>query len=381
MDFTKLYRGQVLRMGFTTGSCATAAAKAAAIKLLCGREENKVTIKTPQNIDLNLAIHSLKVDAGRVIASVIKDAGDDPDITDGMEIIATVSKIAEGVEFARGEGVGLVTKPGLDQGVGEPAINSGPRQMIKMALKEVCEEAGYEGGLRVEISVPGGEKVAAKTFNPRLGIEGGISIIGTTGIVEPMSNQALIDTIALEIRQLALKGAKDILLISGNYSAEFLKDELKLDQSQVVVCSNFVRDSIELAMKEGFQRILLIGHIGKFVKLGIGMPNTHSENGDGRIETLLKAALLAGAQRELLLQISGAVTTDALLYHLRDAGLLEATMQELSKAISYHLDRMVPDQIELGFLIFTKKEGLPSMLIRSQVAEEILASLEEEYLN
>ena len=194
--------GKRLRLGYTTGSCAAAAAKAAAWMLLTGREKTSVTLHTPKGMDLSLSVEDIHREEGAVSCAIVKDGGDDPDITAGALIYARVSRIPErDVLIDGGFGVGRVTKPGLDQKPGQAAINSVPRRMIRENLMEVAAALDYRGGFRVEISVPLGEILAKKTFNPRLGIVGGISILGTTGIVEPMSEQALLDTIRVELRQ------------------------------------------------------------------------------------------------------------------------------------------------------------------------------------
>ena len=193
--------GKRLRLGYTTGSCAAAAAKAAAWMLLTGRKKDTIRLQTPKGIELNLDVLETELSPDEVRCAIRKDSGDDPDVTRGTLIFAAVRKSATpGVTIDGGEGVGRVTKPGLDQPVGAAAINSVPRQMIEENVREVCALVGYDGGLDVTISAPEGEALAKKTFNPRLGIEGGISILGTTGIVEPMSEQALLDTIRVELR-------------------------------------------------------------------------------------------------------------------------------------------------------------------------------------
>jgi cobalt-precorrin-5B (C1)-methyltransferase len=375
MEKTKRYQGKELRYGFTTGSSATAAAKRAASQLLLGQSETEVEITTPQGQVLTIPTELVDLQTNSAMAKVIKDAGDDPDITNGIEIFAEVSLIPQGLEITGGEGVGTVTKPGLDQPVGEKAINSGPRFMLTQALQEVSAAAGYQGGLRVVVSIPAGRELAKKTFNPKLGIVGGISVIGTTGIVEPMSSKALFDTIVLEIRQAATRQKDFLMLISGNYSKDFLRDQLQLDQIPYVVTSNFVRDSLEAAWEEGFQQVLLVGHIGKYVKLALGMPNTHSDYGDGRIPCLVTCALKAGADRELLLAISDSVTTEAALYLLQEQDLLWPTMEILGQLIEEQLTRHLPSGKRLGFIFFCNKEGLPGELYRSAEARKMLAEL------
>lgn len=375
MEETRRYQGKELRYGYTTGSSATAAAKRAASELLLGQSEQQVEITTPQGKILTIPTELVERRPNAVKAKVIKDSGDDPDITNGVEVFAEVSRISAGIEIVGGEGIGTVTKPGLDQPVGEKAINSGPRQMLKQALNEVRAEASYEAGLRVIVSIPAGKELAQKTFNPKLGIVGGISVIGTTGIVEPMSSQALLDTIVLEIRQAASRQKDFLMLISGNYSKDFLRDQLQLDQIPYVVTSNFVRDSMEAAWREGFSQLLLVGHIGKYVKLALGMPNTHSDYGDGRIPCLINCALKAGADRELLLAISECVTTEAALYLLQEQDLLKSSMEILGQMIEAQLTRYLPAEKRLGFIFFCNKEGLPGTLYRSAEAEKMLAEL------
>lgn len=369
--------GKLLRCGYTTGACAAAAAKAATTMLFSGKPVSSVSLLAPKGISLTLDVHDARINPCSVRCAVKKDSGDDPDITNGILVYAEVERIRAGIHVEGGEGVGRVTKPGLDQPVGEAAINSIPRRMIAEAMESVCAEYGYAGGLSVCISVPDGEKLARRTFNPRMGIEGGISIIGTTGIVEPMSNAALIDTIRLELRQLAASGTKDVLLTPGNYGENFASTELGLSISAHITCSNFIGDSIDTAVELGFKRILLIGHIGKLVKLGIGMTNTHSSNGDGRMETLLACALEAGAELQLLKEISACVSTDAALALLYDAGLLQQTMKILGARIGLSLTRRVPGNIEIGYFCFTNAKGFGGVLAQSDNAGNLMKRWKE----
>ena len=277
-----------LRHGFTTGSCAAVTSKAALIMLLTGEDIHNAGIVTPKGPVYNAEILDIKRSGASVGCSVIKDGGDDPDITDGCRINATVSFSREpGIRIRGGEGVGTVTKPGLDQPVGEAAINSVPRRMIRDNLEEVLESFGRQGqGLEVTISVPDGKELAKKTFNPRLGIEGGISILGTTGIVDPMSDAAVIDTIRVQIRVQKARG-KEVLLVSpGNYGLAFLKQNYSIDENDAVLCSNFVYDTVKAAREEGFSKMLFVGHLGKLVKVAGGIKNTHSSYGDRRMEIL-----------------------------------------------------------------------------------------------
>lgn len=382
MDKSVIKNGKVLRCGITTGTCATAAAKAATILLLDNNIDSikDVFIMTPAGIGVDVPIVAVDRSDKEVTCIVKKDAGDDPDITDGILIHATVKRLPEGITIMGGKGVGKVTKKGLDQPPGEYAINSVPRKMIMEAVGEVIQKLNYNGGIGVMISAPEGEVLAAKTFNPRLGIEGGISIIGTSGIVEPMSNKALIDTINVEQNILASKEKEykdtlDMLITPGNYGQAFAAQKLGLSLDEHISSSNFIGDTISQAVNLGFKRILLVSHIGKLVKLGIGVTNTHSSFGDGRMETLIACALKAGANVEVLKNISDCVMTDAALLVLHDAGLLLPTMDILGSKVKDTINRLVPEGVEIGYICFTNDESLgvrDGILFKSVNAETLM---------
>lgn len=276
-----------MRYGFTTGSCAAAASKAAAYMLLTGKRKNEITIETPKGISYTAQLVDINRNENEVSCAVKKDGGDDPDITTGAYIYAKVSyreSSGQKIEIDGGTGVGRVTKPGLDQPVGNAAINHVPRQMIEKEVMQVCRLVDYQGSLRIEISVPDGEKLAGQTFNPRLGIAGGISILGTSGIVEPMSNQAIIDTIRIELNQRRIQGFDYVAVSPGNYGLDFMKKTYGYDLDRSVKCSNFIGDTIDMAVELGFQKLLLTGHIGKLIKVAGGIMNTHSKEADCRME-------------------------------------------------------------------------------------------------
>lgn len=291
-----------LRCGFTTGSCAAAASKAALIMLITGTDIHNVSIMTPKGISYNAEIVGIQRGASKdednsldkgigssyVSCAVIKDGGDDPDITTGSKIYAKVELTDEpGIVIKGGEGVGRVTKPGLDQPIGEAAINSVPRKMITENVSSVLEEYGMTSrGAIVTISVPGGEELASKTFNPKLGIVGGISILGTTGIVEPMSDDAIVSTIKTEISVRKAEGKEILMAAPGNYGITFLSEVYGIDEKNVVMTSNFIYDTVRIALDQGFKKILFAGHIGKLVKVAGGIKNTHSRYGDHRMEIL-----------------------------------------------------------------------------------------------
>ena len=369
--------GKKLRLGYTTGSCAAAAAKAAAWMLLTGQRKERIQLQTPKGITLDLQVCDIRMEPERVSCATEKDSGDDPDVTKGMHITATVSRRREpGVLIDGGKGVGRVTKPGLDQPVGNAAINSVPRQMIRENVDEVCRVADYHGGLDVVISAPGGEEIARKTFNPRLGIEGGISILGTSGIVEPMSEEALVGSIQVEIRQKVASGARYLLVTPGNYGETFLREHMTLPFSESVKCSNFVGQTIDMAQQLGVKGILFVAHIGKFVKVAAGIMNTHSRWADGRGEILAANALRAGISREAALEILEAATTEEALSVVVREGLLDAVMEQLTTRIHDHLNRRAGANCLLGAVLYSNQWGY---LGQTESAEELILLLSRQY--
>ena len=369
--------GKKLRLGYTTGSCAAAAAKAAAWMLLTGQRKERIQLQTPKGITLDLQVCDIRMEPERVSCATEKDSGDDPDVTKGMHITATVSRRREpGALIDGGKGVGRVTKPGLDQPVGNAAINSVPRQMIRENVDEVCRAADYHGGLDVVISAPGGEEIARKTFNPRLGIEGGISILGTSGIVEPMSEEALVGSIQVEIRQKVASGARYLLVTPGNYGETFLREHMTLPFSESVKCSNFVGQTIDMAQQLGVKGILFVAHIGKFVKVAAGIMNTHSRWADGRGEILAANALRAGISREAALEILEAATTEEALSVVVREGLLDAVMEQLTTRIHDHLNRRAGANCLLGAVLYSNQWGY---LGQTESAEELILLLSRQY--
>ena len=345
--------GKRLRFGYTTGTCAAAAAKAAAILLLSGTAPETVSIRTPKGIDLDLPALEPVRGNGFASCAIRKDSGDDPDVTDGVLVYARVSFSKEpGVQIDGGIGVGRVTKPGLKQAIGEAAINPVPREMIRQAVSEVAEESECAKGFSVVISIPDGVALAEKTFNPRLGIVGGISILGTSGIVEPMSEDALVDSIALEIRQRKALGDPRLVLTPGNYGADFLKAAYGISDERIVKCSNYVGDALACARKIGFKEVVLAGHIGKFVKLSGGILNTHSRLGDHRAELMASAAREAGADEATQKQMFDCVTTDEMLRILTEKGLLSDTMRVVGNRIDATLSARF-EGVSIGVIVFT----------------------------
>ena len=360
-----------LRCGYTTGTCAALAAGGAASLLLLGEAPERLSLMTPKGLAVEAAPEGLRYEGDAAVCGVRKDGGDDADATHGLVVVARVEKSpGPGVRIHGGEGVGRVTKPGLDQPVGAAAINRVPRQMVEAQARAVCAKAGYTGGLEVTLSIPGGREAAQKTFNPALGVEGGLSILGTSGIVEPMSQQALVDTIALELNQAAALGAEDLILIPGNYGEEFLRQH-PLGGAPVVKVSNFIGDALDLAAGHPFRQVLLVGHAGKLVKLAGGVMNTHSRYADCRAELFCAHAACCGASRQVCLELLQAATADRCLEILDGAGLREPVLRRLLEAIQLHLDRRVQGKYRVGAVLFSNTYGL---LGHTEPGREIIQS-------
>ena len=435
--------GQKLRLGYTTGSCAAAAAKAAALMLVTGERVTQVQLKTPKGLDLILEIEDICFWKGQnacpdscscpdaVSCAVQKDSGDDPDITNHALIYAKVARSGKpGIRIDGGDGVGRVTKPGLDQPVGNAAINSTPRRMIKEAVLEVLESfqaesnikktdsADFAGnqteeheriiphvpqGLDITISVPQGRELAAKTFNPKLGIEGGISILGTSGIVEPMSDQALLDTIRVEIRVRKEEGLTILPAAPGNYGKNFFLEKYGFSLDTSVTASNFIYDTVKMAADAGFTKMLFVGHIGKLVKVAGGIRNTHSQYGDHRMEILTEIAQsillkgeieqksdkdgtipaesgetlrrneeLAGNLRNAL---ADCVMTDEAIRILKEYGMAEQVLSEMTRRIRTVMQEWAQGRMQVEVVVFSNVHG---ELGRTEKALEYMRILQEQ---
>ena len=390
-----------MRFGYTTGSCASAAAKAAASMLFERKELPVVELLPPKGIRLWLEVLDIsrKKDCG----------GDDPDVTSGLLVYATVRLCSRGearalqqvflhtkqmqgdcrqtellqqekpetavVGITAGEGVGKITLPGLEQPVGAPAINKVPRRMITEAVQEICEKHGYCGGIEVCIRVPEGAQTAQKTFNPRLGIQGGISILGTSGIVEPMSEKALISSIEVEMKQKASGGKQYLLVAPGNYGLQYLSGHFPFAADEAVKCSNYVGQTIDFAVNMGLKGILFVAHIGKFIKVAGGIMNTHSRDADARMEILAANALRAGADIRTAKQILDAVTTDEGLAVLKQTPYWTDTMQLVAQHVEYYLNHRAQGQLIIGAVLYSNAMG---ELGRTTQAERLLENLIKE---
>lgn len=406
MEEYKQIGKEKLRMGYTTGSCAAAASKAAAQMLFLGAPIERVSLMTPKGIGLDLAVEEIcfngipaadfclqsadRAGVGARITNVScairKDSGDDPDVTNGVLVYAKVGfRDADDdgkIHIDGGVGIGRVTKKGLEQPVGSAAINSVPRRMIREAVEEICEEQEYDGCLDVLISIPAGVELAKKTFNPNLGIEGGISVLGTSGIVEPMSEAALKESIRVELNMLAENFGKNLIFSPGNYGTHYVQNrwpEFAQGEIPLLKFSNYVGETLQFALGAELESILFVAHIGKFVKVAAGIMNTHSKEADARVEIMAAAALRAGASAEVALKILDCTTTDAAIEVLlaadgciaaseasqtEDVSLLAGldtltgkTMQILLEKVLYHLNRKLGDDIEVGLVLFSNAHG------------------------
>lgn len=369
MDKKRLFNQRLLRCGYTTGSCAAAAAKAAATALFTGSCPEAVSVTLPSGEIISLDISDFVRYDELVRCAVIKDSGDDPDLTNGVYVYASVSPAPSGISIVGGEGIGKVTLPGLDRPVGDWSINTVPRKMIEQELSALLAAHDRPGGLKVELSIPNGAELAAKTFNPSMGIVGGLSILGTTGIVEPVSDKAYSDSIRLELSQLFAAGTRNVVITPGNFGEEFCRSFLGLSLP-IIKCSNFIGDTVDAAAELGFKRILLVGHIGKLSKLGLGIMNTHSKNGDGRMECLAACALECGGSAKLARALLQCVSADAALELLSDAELLSESMLTLGKRIGFHLSRRLPEDMMIDFVCFTNSPA-PSVLCSSKSVMEL----------
>ena len=352
--------GQRLRCGYTTGTCAALAAAGAAQLLLSGKAPAALSLMTPKGLRVTVEPEYCRLVGEIAFCAVRKDGGDDADATDGAQIEARVTRTQQpGIVIDGGPGVGRVTQPGLDQPVGAAAINRVPRQMIEQEVLSVCRANGWKGGLHVEICVPGGEELAKKTFNPQLGIQGGVSILGTSGIVEPMSTQALIDTVALALRQARAQGSRRVVLTPGNYGEAFLQEGgVELGQVPVVKCSNFIGDALDEAAVLGFQDVLLVGHAGKLIKLAGGIMNTHSRWADCRTELFCAHAAICGASRQICCELMQAATVDRCIELLDAAQLRGPVLGSLLQAVEDHLLRRAAGAYRVGAVLFTNQYGL-----------------------
>lgn len=372
MDEYLYVNGKKLRKGFTTGTCATAATAAAISMILNQDIEEKVTVSTANGVEVTMDIKDPSFGELTASAAVEKDGGDDADATHGLLIYSTVTLLPDSndIEIDGGEGVGRVTQKGLKCDVGMAAINPTPRAMIEKTARQLL---GPNCGAKIIISVPGGEETAKLTYNSRLGIVGGISILGTTGIVNPMSEDSWKASITIELTMLYNQGYRSVVLAPGNYGEDFATNVLGIPPHRIVNMSNFVGHVLKEVQRIGFTRVLMVGHMGKFVKVAGGIFSTHSKDSDARMEIIMANLALLGAPVELLEKVDQCITTDA-------AGTLieeyhyEEVYQVLVDKMKFRSERLLRNrkpEVSIDVVTFGTEVGyLASTQTLEEIAEE-----------
>ncbi|MFV0448876.1 MAG: cobalt-precorrin-5B (C(1))-methyltransferase CbiD [Vibrio sp.] len=332
------HRGKSYRTGYTTGSCATAAAKVAALMVMRQQPIHQVSIVTPSGVALNLNVEDASVELHSAVAAIRKDGGDDVDATHGMLIYARVTvNDTQLIEILGGEGVGVVTRKGVGLPVGVAAINKTPRHTIEQEVRDVI---GPNKGAVVTIFAPEGRERAERTYNSRLGIEHGISIIGTSGIVTPMSEESWKRSLAIELEQKRALGHSKIVLVPGNHGERFVQQQLNIEQDIVVTMSNFVGYMLQEANRLKFEHVLIVGHLGKLVKIAAGVFHTHSHIADARLETLVTHLALLNAPHDLLRRIYHCLTTEEALELIEEHGY-QAVYQNIAQEIERRVEAML----------------------------------------
>ena len=360
---------KTLRSGLTTGTCATAVAKASAYMLVHQELIEHVAVTLPSGKEVILELTNSKLTKTTAHCATIKDAGDDPDITHGASIEASASLQEQpGIKLKAGMGIGRVTKPGLAVEVGQPAINPVPLKMIKEALHEVVPDGI---GIEVEISIPEGEALAKKTFNPKLGITGGISILGTSGIVKPMSEEAIKNSLVLSLQQLSAQGARSAILSPGNYGKAFSKQQFNYDEDKTVLTSNYIGFMLEQAVRLKFEKLVLIGHIGKLVKLAGGIFQTHSRTADARNEILAAHYFQFTKDVEGFQDIMDANTTEEVVSSMENT----AFWNYLADKIKTRAEQYIYQELRVEIVLFSQQKGL---LASSENAIQLIDEISNE---
>lgn len=351
--------GKKYKRGYTTGSCATGAAKAATYMILTKETLETVNIDTPKGIPLNLKVENVDINNAFAQCSIQKDGGDDIDATHKMHIYAKAELIdCNEIIIDGGIGIGRVTKKGLGIEIGKAAINKTPISMIQSEVRKVI---GDTKGVKITIFAPEGEIIAKKTFNPRLGIVGGISIIGTTGIVEPMSDEGWKKSLSIELEMKKAQGMDKVILVPGNHGEMFIKESLGIDSKYIVRTSNFIGYMLKEAQRIGFKKILMAGHLGKYVKIAGGIFNTHSKVADARNEILIANLALMNAPFELINKVNECLTTEEFIEILEDdkykkyKEIYNILSEKCKKRIDIYMN---DDEIDIEVMIFSMEKKL-----------------------
>ena len=344
-------RVEDMKGGYTTGSCATAGMKAALLAILDGDIVPLVVIENPQGQYIEVPIKKVTLNSPTsATAVVVKDGGDDPDVTHGHDVVTTVELNDSGeLRFHAGFGVGTVTKPGLSTPPGEPAIYLGPRTRMNLVFDVFCV---HGEGVDITVSVPDGLVLAKKTLNHTLGIEGGISIIGTTGIVKPMSEEGFKNSLVPQLEVMKANGMETAILVPGRIGQELAETVLHIHKNQMAETSNFIGFMLEQAVRIGFKRILIIGHIGKLIKLANGSFHTHNRMSDGRMETIVAYAALEGANQSTCEALLNCTTTES-TFPILEEYHLTGVYQRIVDRASLRSERYIGGEAQVGIIITT----------------------------
>ncbi|MBB1110533.1 cobalt-precorrin-5B (C(1))-methyltransferase [Limosilactobacillus sp. pH52_RY] len=363
------YNGRKLRKGFTTGTTATAATVAAIRTLLNQKPQETVTVHAANGKTAIFDVEQTDFDEQQASCAIKKDGGDDQDATDGALIFATVKLRDDNeIHLDGGKGVGRVTKEGLANKPGMPAINPTPRRVVKAAARE---EVGEKRGVDIVISVPEGERIAKLTYNPRLGIVGGISILGTSGVVTPMSESSWKHSISIEMNIHRKRSDNTIVLVPGNYGEDFAKDELGIPSAKIVQMSNFVGYVLHETQRLGFTKVLIVGDLGKMIKVAGGIFSTHSKDADARAEIMVaNLALMGGVPTVFLRKINQCLTTISMIKMIDEAGYQEV-YQMIADKIKLRAEKLLAHRephVEIDAVIFSRESGF---LAASKPLQEI----------
>ena len=347
-----------LRRGFTTGSCAQAAAKAAVIMLSTGDPIRSVRITLPRSNgrfserSITVPLEEAECGGASATAAVRKDAGDDPDDTHGLLFLCTARwSETPGVSITAGRGLGVVTKEGLAVSPGEPAVNPVPRRMIRQEVEPLL---GGHAGVDLTFEVPEGEEVARSTWNPRLGIEGGVSIIGTTGVVEPKSSKAFQSSLASFIHTAVVQGRRRLVIASGYVGEGYLERRLGVPGRYIVTVGDHFGFALDQCVKQGCNAVYIVGHIGKLVKLAAGIFNTHNMYGDARLETLAALAAAEGADQRLVEELLSQELAETAVGLLRENGL-SSVFSRLAVRLRKRVHSRCGEKLEVGVVLLDLK--------------------------
>ena len=338
-----------LRSGYTTGACAAAGVKACFL-FQAGEDWNEIALTALDGTPLVIPVKAVVETPDGIRAEVIKFSGDDPDITNGVSVFTTVKMLDghQGIVFRAGEGVGTVTKRGMSLPVGEPSINKGPRELIRRVVSEMTGREDF--GAEVTIAIPEGVELAKKTLNPVLGIEGGISVIGTTGVLRPMSEEAFKDSLVPQI-DVALASGEDVLVFVPGKIGERIALALGISQAAIIETSNFICFMLDRAAERGAKGVLILGHTGKLVKIAAGVFHTHNRIADARLETLAAYAAAEGLEQNGVRAVLASNTTEDAMERIAEAGLAPRVCGVIAERVHVRAERYLFGKVQVGALM------------------------------